>query len=978
MATNIKLKRSSVAGKKPLTTDLSLGELGLNTFDGKLFVKIDRGGVESIVGLGAEEPGNSYFVTKNGSDANDGKSIGNAFGSLAKALTVATTGDTIKISAGVFTEIFPLEVPTGVCVIGDGLRSTFIQPTAGTKDLDAFLLNGESEVTDLTVGNFFYNTTNDTGYGFRFKSGMKTTTRSPYVQRVTVYNKGSITSSSDPFGFDTPNNPPVSYKSGRGAKIDGGIVDATTLEPAMFFNECTFICPNSTGLVMTNGARTEWINCFTYFCDKSIDAYDSASGLAGAGKTRVKVSGLTVTTTPNTNDLVYYLEANTKSGTYSRTGTTVTITYNSHGLSSGDRVYADFTSGTATDGYYTISNVTTNTFDVIDSASGSTTGNISYKKALAYGTISSYNSGTTRLTNKGTGLFQIASDLSRGGKAITAFDDARLVTSQYKFGTSSLALDGTGDYLSINSDTDFGFGTGNFTIEMWIRISTLGTIKTIADFRDGTISDTAPVLFVNSSNVVSYNITTGSNAITGTTALAANTWYHVALCRSSNNTKLFLNGTQEGSTYTDNNNFGNSKPLRIGTAPSNISYFNGFIDEFRVSKTARYTANFTAPVTAFGPDGNEVLLLHFDGDNNSQIILDSTLPVQDIRFVSSAGSELATATTITLADYQEFGASMRSIGSAAVFGNQGIVGDGPGVNLRLFAFNFGHVGTGKDFSQDESLVIQGNEVIETNNANIQYVSIDQSGDFRVGDAFYVNEKKGIVSFGSQTSNISSLSNLDVTDGTNTTTITPSSITTGTVQLSSNTISTTSGNLTIDPAGSGTTTINGDVSINGTLTATTASLGGIIQGDTQVTITDTGSNGTISLVADGTTVQTTTSSLVTLNTSLVVKEANINTTTTTRTSSTAQFVADIFSATTYRTTKYLIQVMQTGSSNFYSSEVLVLHDGTNVYLTQYGTLQTEISPVSSIDADINSGNVRLLVTPAVSDTTTKISRISLTA
>jgi hypothetical protein len=484
------------------------------------------------------------------------------------------------------------------------------------------------------------------------------------------------------------------------------------------------------------------------------------------------------------------------------------------------------------------------------------------------------------------------------------------------------------------------------------------------------------MIAVDSSNQI-YTYINGTVRNQGTTALVANTWYHIAVSRTSGSTRLFVNGTQEGATYSDANNYP-AKQIRIGTDYAGNNPVNGYIDEVRVSNTSRYAGTFTSPSIQFVSDANTKLLLKFEGDNNSVIITDSTLQVQDIRIVSTAGVEKATATNIILADYQEFGASMRSIGSAAVFGNQGIVGDGPGINLRLFAFNFGHIGTGKDFSQDESLVVQGNEVIETNHANIQYVSIDQSGDFRVGDAFYVNEKKGIVSFGGQAFNISSLSNLDITDGTNTTTITPTTFTVGNIRLSANTLSTTSGNLTIDPAGTGSTTINGDVNINGTLTATTASLSGIIQGDTQVAITDTGSNGTILLIADATTVGTITSSAIAVNGNLNINDSQIKTTSTIVSSSTSQFVADNFSATTYRTTKYLIQVRQTGSSNFYSTEVLILHDGSDVYLTQYGTLHTEISPVSSIDADINSGNVRLLITPAVSDTTTKISRISLTA
>lgn len=105
---------------------------------------------------------------------------------------------------------------------------------------------------------------------------------------------------------------------------------------------------------------------------------------------------------------------------------------------------------------------------------------------------------------------------------------------------------------------------------------------------------------------------------------------------------------------------------------------------------------------------------------------------------------------------------------------------------------------------------------------------------------------------------------------------------------------------------------------------------------------------------------------TIDTSLVVDTSGV------------QFVANSFAASDFRTTKYLVQVQETGSSNFYSTEVFIMHDGSEVYMTQYGTLNTDSSPVTSIEADIDSGNVRLLITPSVSNTTTKISRISLTA
>ena len=53
MSQTILIKRSSVSGKTPTTAQLSLGELALNTYDGKIFLKKNVLGVESIVEIGA-------------------------------------------------------------------------------------------------------------------------------------------------------------------------------------------------------------------------------------------------------------------------------------------------------------------------------------------------------------------------------------------------------------------------------------------------------------------------------------------------------------------------------------------------------------------------------------------------------------------------------------------------------------------------------------------------------------------------------------------------------------------------------------------------------------------------------------------------------------------------------------------------------------------------------------------------------------
>lgn len=766
-------------------------------------------------GLVGINVGNTYYVSVDGNDSNDGLGINRPFRTVKTALQHATSGDNVHIGAGTFSEIFPLTIPQGVSIKGSGIRGTFIQPTEATKQNDCFLMNGETEVTDLTIGNMY-----EPGWAFRFASNMKTTLRSPYVQRVTVLNRGTGITTSDPYGFNTVHNPTASYKAGRGVLIDGSVADPSTLEPAMLFNECTFICPNNTALEMTNGARTEWVNCFSYFADKAIYGHSGNVGLGSTGKTRIKLSGVTIEpgggAGPSPNDLLYYFDENSKSGAFTIVGTAATITYSSHGLSNNDRVYVDFTGSAGINGIYSISGVTTNTFNVTTVGSATSTGTAVYKKAVGYGTIYSYSNGLVLLSGKGNGTFATAA--SRSGKQVVAYGDAKISTAQFKFGTGSAQFDSVGDYLQITSDTAYGFGVGGFTLECFVRITSTGADQTLIDLRS-TLSDIAPNLLINSSNQLVYSLN-GSDVITGTTTLSPNIWYHVALTRNSGSTKIFVDGVQDGSTYSDTNNYGNSKPVRIGANYAALQGLSGYIDEIRISNTGRYTGTFVPTTTAFVSDSSTKLLLHCDGNSGSVIFSDSTLVIQDIRVVGpppdSGNDSIITADQITLADYQQFGADMRSIGSAAVFGNTGITADGLGVKFRLFAFNFGHIGSGGDFSQDESLVIQANEAIESNGGKVLFVSIDQGGDFRVGKSFYVNEEQGYVTFGGQTFNISSLSNLDVTDGTNTTTITPTAVNVGNVQVTGNEVSTTSGDLEINPSGVSSTRVVGDLTVTGSL------------------------------------------------------------------------------------------------------------------------------------------------------------------
>lgn len=89
------------------------------------------------------------------------------------------------------------------------------------------------------------------------------------------------------------------------------------------------------------------------------------------------------------------------------------------------------------------------------------------------------------------------------------------------------------------------------------------------------------------------------------------------------------------------------------------------------------------------------------------------------------------------------------------------------------------------------------------------------------------------------------------------------------------------------------------------------------------------------------------------------------------------VVDTFSASTYRTTKYVIQLEHDSDSKYHSTEILLTHDGTEVYLTEYGIIQTD-SSLGEFDATLSGGTISLSVTPSYTNTTFKAKRISVIA
>jgi len=475
-------------------------------------------GAITVAGIDiALNQGNIYYVAVNGDDGNSGTHQNDPLSSVGRALDLATAGDTVYIYPGTYSEALPLTVPVGVTVKGAGIRSVTIEPDSDVT-VDVFLLNGETTVEDLTISGFEFDSGTNTGYAFRFAPNITVTSRSPYIRNVSVITAGSTVRlmtnpPTDPRGF-------LSADAGKGAYLDGSIVNAASREASMLFHSVTFITPGVDAITMTNGVRVEWLNSFTYFANRGLYAVSGSAGFAGDGKTRLKVYGISAQT-----------------------------------LNVGDTI--------------TVENVS-------------------------------------------------------------------------------------------------------------------------------------------------------ANPATSTT------------------------GTIESFTYA---------------AP----YTNIVID----GKVSGFEESLSPPDT-----------------ENQQVI-------------TFSGGQ--TASHLAWADYSDFGAEIRSIASASVYGNYGAYGDGEGVIAYLIGTNLAYIGSGRYADNDPINVIQANEVVELNRARIYYTSVDAQGDFRVGDFFLVDQQTGTITFNPTSLEITSSTGVTFTDGVNTTLVTPTKIETGNIRISGNTIQSLSGGITLTAA-----------------------------------------------------------------------------------------------------------------------------------------------------------------------------------
>ena len=241
MATPIRIKRSAVPGKAPSVSDLQVGELALNTYDAELYTVRSRPGIGTgVVKIGGAAVKNVIYVNKDGDDTNSGDTLGRAKATIKSAVGIASEGDVIKVSAGVYVENNPLKVAKQVSIIGDSLREVTVVPQNANQDL--YHVNPGVYISDMS----FTGTMNAGKAITAFEpDNIEYFAQSAYIRNCTNFVTNSI-----------------------GMKIDG----SKSLGPfkSMVTDSFTQYNSNGIGVSITNDGYAQIVSMFTINSDVGI------------------------------------------------------------------------------------------------------------------------------------------------------------------------------------------------------------------------------------------------------------------------------------------------------------------------------------------------------------------------------------------------------------------------------------------------------------------------------------------------------------------------------------------------------------------------------------------------------------------------------------------------------------------------------------------------------------------------------------
>ena len=275
MANSIKIKRSTVPGKIPTIEQLELGELAINTHDGKIFLKTEVPGspdpVQAVVQFVSKVSiQNVLYVQKNGKDTNVGTSWDEAVLTLEKALELAAArnGDLtlIDIGPGEYITRGHLDMPDN-SMIRAVHRTVIFKPEAGYEERNVIRMGSGCFIEGpLFEGWRLDSLSNPTeGFAISFRPGA-VINRAPYAHKVAVRTPRTWDYIAPP--LDRANGNPLVPRGAGVVLADGAVCSPYSIYPNIMTWGATPVTHNGIGYCAKNGALINAVNAVSLWAHK--------------------------------------------------------------------------------------------------------------------------------------------------------------------------------------------------------------------------------------------------------------------------------------------------------------------------------------------------------------------------------------------------------------------------------------------------------------------------------------------------------------------------------------------------------------------------------------------------------------------------------------------------------------------------------------------------------------------------------------
>ena len=730
MAIQIQFRRGLANEWTSINPILAEGEMGIET-DTDLF-KLGNGilnwndlpygglqgpqgdvGPEGPVGAGNIAVDNVLYVSKSGDDSNDGQNLASSKLTIEAALAIATSGTTIFVKSGDYTENNPLLVPPRVSVVGDNLRTVTVRPANDRQDL--FWVNNGCYLEQMT---FKDHKAPSAAVAFPPDGSAGVIFTSPYVQNCT-----SMTT------------------TGTGMRVDGDHVNGLK---SMVVDAYTQFNQGGIGIHMLNRGNTQLVSVFTICCDVgflcesggfcSITNANSSFGNVAllsdgvsnplySGKTKGVNSGRTFTidnlvVRPNVGDAVkfvgdeeYYTVAS--STAFTSGGTEIvdpSFTQEAAGLRNARSILLDgksklqvltieFLNLTYPDLNFNQFKCSRDVGLIIDAVADDLVLNTNYKSRLAG--ISYYRASATKVISE-----QLV-------ETIAAIDFVK---------TKAL------DLLAVNyqpTDVEYLRAEENFDIV----IDGLNDVDTALVFNDPTgvasgISDSAIILQANKNFLIEEGIAFIAENFPSLT-------YNESKCRED--IAFIVDAVTYDVLYGGNSQTADAADeyYSAGTLQIDISEKQATIDTFNYIKTVAGACVINTTVTPLNNVVAQDTSITTTATATESLLVESLFEIvtniienayKSIVTLEESAPEVADDTTVTFHQYSLITAS----GHTFEF-----VGSGTNVNTAL-----PYLG---------GVPITENQAVENNGGKIFFTGTDQRGDFRIGQDFVINQNTGTIS-----------------------------------------------------------------------------------------------------------------------------------------------------------------------------------------------------------------------------------------